>query len=85
MNKMILQPQYFSELQYAKLDSEGRFIIPDDLRSYANINDEATFIGLGHSFQLCDPNFAIQRQKESRKRNLENKRTLKSNIFRDKK
>jgi len=68
----------FSELQYIKLDSEGRFIIPEDLRNYANIINEATFIGLGHSFQLCNPEFANKRKNESRKRNLENKRTLRT-------
>ena len=74
----------FSELQYVKLDSEGRFTIPDDLKEYANINNEVTFIGLGHSFQLSEPKFAIQRQNESRSRNLEQKRTLKTNLSKNK-
>ena len=73
----------FSELKSVKLDSEGRFIVPDDLLSYAEIKNEATFIGLGHSFQLCNPDFAKKRQSESRRNNLKNKRTLRSIIIKD--
>ena len=73
----------FSELKSVKLDSEGRFIVPDDLLNYAEIKNEATFIGLGHSFQLCAPDFAKKRQSESRRNNLKNKRTLRSIIIRD--
>tara|TARA_B110000014_G_scaffold255037_1_gene236381 strand:+ start:880 stop:1350 length:471 start_codon:yes stop_codon:yes gene_type:complete len=73
----------FSELKSVKLDSEGRFIVPDDLLNYAKIKNEATFIGLGHSFQLCSPDFAKKRQSESRHNNLKNKRTLRSIIIKD--
>ena len=71
----------FSELRSINLDSEGRFIIPDDLREYANITSEATFIGQGHSFQIWNPNLATERQKKSRKRLIENKKTLSSIII----
>ena len=70
----------FSELRLVNLDSEGRFIIPDNLRDYAKINNEATFVGQGHSFQIWNPDLAIERQKQSRKRLIEKKKTLRSLI-----
>lgn len=71
----------FSELRLVNLDSEGRFVIPDDLRKYAKIENEATFIGQGHSFQIWNPLLASKRQKESRDRLIQNKKTLSSIII----
>lgn len=35
-----------------KLDSQGRFIVPEVLRIYADITDEVTFIGLGDRAEI---------------------------------
>lgn len=35
-----------------KLDGQGRFIIPEVLRIYASIVDEATFVGLGDRVEI---------------------------------
>ena len=70
----------FSELKHVNLDSEGRFIIPENLRDYAELKNEVTFVGQGHSFQIWNPNLALQRQKESRKRLIDEKKTLRSII-----
>ena len=38
-----------------KLDSEGRVILTDSLKAHAGIRDAVTFVGLGHKFQIWEP------------------------------
>ena len=38
-----------------KLDGEGRVILTDELKTHAGITDAATFVGLGHKFQIWEP------------------------------
>lgn len=38
-----------------KLDTEGRIILTEHLKSAAGLTDEATFVGVGHKFQLWAP------------------------------
>jgi len=71
----------FSEIIPTNIDKEGRFLIPENLKSHAKISTEATFIGQGHFFQIWEPFAAIERQKESRLRLLKEKKTLSSIIF----
>jgi len=66
----------FSEILPTNLDKEGRFLIPENLKSYSNISSEVTFIGQGHYFQIWEPRAAIKRQKNSRERLVRKKRTL---------
>ena len=66
----------FSEIIPTKLDKEGRFLIPENLKLYSNISSEVTFIGQGHYFQIWDPQAATERQKKSRERLVREKRTL---------
>ena len=70
----------FSELKLVSLDSEGRFIIPNELCKYADIKEEAVFIGRGHSFQIWNPDLVKKRQEQSRKRLIKEKKTLRSII-----
>ena len=39
-----------------KLDGEGRVILSDALKAHAGITDMAAFVGLGHKFQIWEPN-----------------------------
>ena len=66
----------FSEIIPTKLDKEGRFLIPENLKLYSNISNEVTFIGQGHYFQIWEPEAATKRQKKSRERLVREKRTL---------
>ena len=68
----------FSEIIPTILDKEGRFLIPENLKSYSNISNEVTFIGQGHYFQIWEPKAAIERQKKSRERLVKEKKTLSS-------
>jgi|SRR5690606_16919428 MraZ protein len=36
-------------------DSDGRVVLPEELREHARIADEATFVGLGQKFQIWEP------------------------------
>ena len=38
-----------------KLDGEGRVVLSDGLRAHAGISDAVTFVGLGHKFQIWEP------------------------------
>ena len=62
------------------LDKEGRFLIPENLKAYANISSQAIFIGQGHFFQIWEPKAALERQEQSRLRLIKEKKTLASII-----
>jgi MraZ protein len=37
------------------IDGEGRVIVTERLKNHAGISDAATFVGLGHKFQIWEP------------------------------
>ena len=37
------------------IDTEGRVNLPDELKSHAGITDAVAFVGLGHKFQIWEP------------------------------
>src|SRR5437868_13676955 len=39
-----------------KLDGEGRVILSEPLKAHAGVVDAVTFVGLGHKFQIWEPN-----------------------------
>ena len=38
-----------------KIDGEGRVVLSDSLKSHAGITEAVTFVGLGHKFQIWEP------------------------------
>ena len=66
----------FSEIIPTKLDREGRFLIPEELKIYANITDQAAFFGQGHFFQIWEPKKGLSNSENSRKRLLNEKKSL---------
>jgi MraZ protein len=38
-----------------KIDSEGRVMLSEALKSHAGITEAVTFVGLGHKFQIWEP------------------------------
>tara|TARA_B100000965_G_C19413933_1_gene679003 strand:+ start:241 stop:708 length:468 start_codon:yes stop_codon:yes gene_type:complete len=66
----------FSEMLPTHLDKEGRFLLPENLKKFALIKNEVTFIGQGHFFQIVNPKTALDLQQKSRKRLNLNKKTL---------
>jgi len=45
----------FGGSQAVPFDSEGRIVLPQDLSEFAEIDDAATFIGMGTTFQIWAP------------------------------
>jgi MraZ protein len=45
----------YSTSEVLKLDGEGRVSLTDALKSHAGIADAAAFVGLGHKFQIWEP------------------------------
>ena len=66
----------FSEIISINLDKEGRFLIPDELKNYANIKTEAAFFGQGHYFQIWESNNGLKNIQKSRTRLLKEKKSL---------
>ena len=66
----------FSEMIPTNLDKEGRFLIPEKFKKFADIKDEVSFIGQGYYFQIVSPNVAIDLQTKSRTRLSLNKKSL---------
>ena len=66
----------FSEIVTTNIDKEGRFLIPEELKLYADLKTEAAFFGQGHFFQIWDPKKGLRNNEVSRKRLLEEKKSL---------
>tara|TARA_B100000674_G_C37292958_1_gene668565 strand:+ start:34 stop:492 length:459 start_codon:yes stop_codon:yes gene_type:complete len=66
----------FSEIVTTNVDKEGRFLIPEDLKLYAGIDTDAAFFGQGYFFQIWEPKEGLKNIKASRKRLLEEKKSL---------
>mgnify|MGYP001429634955 CR=1 FL=1 len=66
----------FSEIISTNIDKEGRFQIPEELKKYANIENEAAFYGQGYFFQIWKPNNGSKYIQNSRLRLLKEKKSL---------
>ena len=66
----------FSEIIQTKVDKEGRFLIPEDLKKYANLKTEAAFFGQGHFFQIWETKAGLKNTETARKRLLMEKKSL---------
>ena len=66
----------FSEMIPTNLDKEGRFLLPEKFKKFADIKQEVSFIGQGYYFQIVNPVVAIDLQKRSRTRLNLNKKSL---------
>ena len=45
----------YGRSQTLKVDGEGRVVLTEDLKSHAGISDSVVFVGLGHKFQIWEP------------------------------
>jgi len=66
----------FSEIITTNIDKEGRFLIPEELKLYAGIKNEAAFFGQGHYFQIWEPKKGLKNTEDSRRRLLKEKKSL---------
>ena len=51
-----------------KLDSEGRVVLDERLKSALGLKDEAVFVGQGHKFQIWQPSRFAAHLEEARER-----------------
>ena len=56
----------FSEAIQLPLDGDGRIILPDHLISFACLDVQVSFVGLGLKFQIWSPEKFFQRREEAR-------------------
>ncbi len=61
---------FFSQATDALPDRQGRIILPDNLRSYANLQEGATLIGVGDKVEIWQPD-RWEAQKAEQLANLE--------------
>jgi MraZ protein len=45
----------YGRSETVKIDGEGRVVLPEELKSHAGITDAVAFVGLGHKFQIWEP------------------------------
>jgi len=45
----------YGQSETLKLDSEGRIVLTESLKTHAEIADAVTCVGLGHKFQIWEP------------------------------
>ncbi|WP_321339185.1 division/cell wall cluster transcriptional repressor MraZ [Breoghania sp.] len=60
----------FGVSENLKLDSDGRVILPETLRTHAGITDQVTFVGQGYKFQMWNPERFAEHRAEALKRAL---------------
>lgn len=58
----------FAASHTLNFDAEGRVVMPEPLRSHANIDEQAVFVGKGKTFQIWEPGAYEGFQKLARER-----------------
>lgn len=58
----------FADAQQLPFDGEGRIILPAPLCEYAGISETASFVGLGRTFQIWEPQRFEQHRDQMRER-----------------
>jgi MraZ protein len=66
----------FADAHRLPLDPEGRVVLPEDLKSFAGIGEEAAFVGLGAAFQIWEPGRFGDHRASIRERSLRQGSTL---------
>jgi len=54
----------FGSSQQLSYDQTGRIVLPREFMEYANISDQAVFVGKGRSFQIWEPEAQAQKKKQ---------------------
>jgi MraZ protein len=57
----------FGEAVQLPFDGDGRVILPSEFMDFAGIDERAAFVGMGHKFQIWDPDSFDKRRAEARK------------------
>ena len=65
----------FGEVYSATLDSDGRIVLKDEFIAHAGLTNQAAFVGVGHRFQIWQPD-ALQAARYEMRLRLAAKRKL---------
>jgi MraZ protein len=71
-----LSTALFGTSEILKVDPEGRMTLTDSVKSHAEITDCVTFVGLGHKFQIWEPERFRTHLEEARAKVRDLKRSL---------
>jgi MraZ protein len=66
----------FGAAMLLPFDGEGRMVIPDHLRDFAGLGEQACFIGRGPFFQIWEPEAGQRHQEEAFRRATENRDSI---------
>lgn len=72
----LLSTALYGDSEVLRFDAEGRILLTDRLKDWAGIEDRVAFVGLGHKFQLWEPERFAARQEEARSKVRELKQAL---------
>lgn len=63
-----------------KIDPEGRVVLTDTAKAHAGVTDAVTFVGLGHKFQIWNPNAFTAHLEDARAKVRDLKQRLGSRV-----
>ncbi|PCI86781.1 MAG: division/cell wall cluster transcriptional repressor MraZ [Hyphomicrobiales bacterium] len=70
----VLSTALFGGSLQLKIDSDGRIIIPDEMREHANLTDYVTFVGMGDKFRIWSPELFASYMAEAREKAIEHRK-----------
>lgn len=63
-----LSTALFGASEILKIDGDGRMVVPEAMKAHAGITNEVVFVGLGHKFQLWEPERFATRLEEAKRK-----------------
>lgn len=58
----------YGDVEFLKIDGDGRIVLPRGLREHAGIDAKVTFVGLGDKFQIWEPEHFADRRARAREK-----------------
>ena len=62
----------FGDALQAQIDVDGRINLPEVYKTFACLDDKAAFVGMGHKFQIWNPEL-LEKRNESARENIASK------------
>lgn len=78
----VLSTALFGGSMNLKIDSDGRIIIPDEMRQHANLKDYVTFVGMGDKFRIWSPELFETYMQDARLKAVEHRKLFGKNYDR---
>lgn len=75
-----LSTALYGASEKVKIDGDGRITVSDELKDFAGITDQVTFVGQGYKFQIWSPERFADHRKEANRRALLLRKSLNSPI-----